>query len=202
MPWHGMAQPAWAELVLVLPSAQVSFQYVRRVVEKELGLPLEEVFAEFSFVPAATASIAQVHFAVLRPQALELVLRGTPSATGSSKVKHGRQLMVQEPEAAYGEGLEVAVKVQLGNRRSIMNDVETLYRTGVLLKMLDLDGGLDSPVICKAYSTLTYAPVESAAARRKSCMCPLLHRLWAQDGLHVSDDGTLSCRMLLHRGVA
>lgn len=43
-----------------------SFEDVRRVVEEELGRPLEEVFSRFEPVPLAAASIAQVHAATLR----------------------------------------------------------------------------------------------------------------------------------------
>lgn len=42
------------------------FGAVRDVVEEDLGRPLEDVFAEFSFTPVAAASIAQVHVARLR----------------------------------------------------------------------------------------------------------------------------------------
>ncbi len=39
---------------------------VRRVVEEDLGRPLDSVFSEFVTTPVAAASIAQVHFAKLR----------------------------------------------------------------------------------------------------------------------------------------
>ncbi len=42
------------------------FASVRRVVEEDLGRPLEAVFASFDTAPLAAASIAQVHAAVLR----------------------------------------------------------------------------------------------------------------------------------------
>ena len=43
-----------------------TFTDVRRTVEDDLGVPLEDVFAEFAETPIAAASIAQVHVARLR----------------------------------------------------------------------------------------------------------------------------------------
>jgi ubiquinone biosynthesis protein len=43
-----------------------SFEDVRRVVEEDLGRPLEAVFSSFDHSPLAAASIAQVHAATLR----------------------------------------------------------------------------------------------------------------------------------------
>ncbi len=45
--------------------APITFDDVRAVVEEEFGQPLAQLFASFQHEPVASASIAQVHFAVL-----------------------------------------------------------------------------------------------------------------------------------------
>lgn len=51
------------------------FARVRRVVERSLGAPLDEYFAEFDPNPVATASIAQVHAARLRSNGKLVVVK-------------------------------------------------------------------------------------------------------------------------------
>lgn len=42
------------------------YEQVKELVESELGKPVEEVYTSFDIVPIASASIAQVHFAILK----------------------------------------------------------------------------------------------------------------------------------------
>lgn len=64
-----------AELATLQDNApRVPFEEVRALVEEELGGTLEERFARFDEVPVASASIAQVHFAVL-PDGREIAVK-------------------------------------------------------------------------------------------------------------------------------
>lgn len=53
----------------------VPFEVIRKTVEAELGMALEDVFESVDTVPLASASIAQVHSAVLRGSRREVVLK-------------------------------------------------------------------------------------------------------------------------------
>ena len=59
------------------------FDVVRRVVEEELGRPLEAVFSRFDETPLAAASIAQVHAATLRDGGIDVVVKVQRPAVAS-----------------------------------------------------------------------------------------------------------------------
>ena len=53
----------------------VPFEVIRRTVEKELGMTLEDIFESVDPVPLASASVAQVHAAVLRGSRRDVVIK-------------------------------------------------------------------------------------------------------------------------------
>jgi aarF domain-containing kinase len=53
----------------------VPFEVIRRTIESDLGLSLEDVFVSVDSAPLATASIAQVHAAVLRGSNKDVVIK-------------------------------------------------------------------------------------------------------------------------------
>ena len=85
----------------------------RRLIEMDLGQPIEEVFISFDATPVASASVAQVHFGVLR---------GT--------VKH--------PE---WEGRAVAIKVlRPGILPVIDGDIALMYDLAKVIEKISEDG--------------------------------------------------------------
>lgn len=51
------------------------FEVVRETVESDLGRPMEDVFSSFDVMPLASASIGQVHRAVLRADGSKVVVK-------------------------------------------------------------------------------------------------------------------------------
>ncbi|MFP4376340.1 MAG: ABC1 kinase family protein [Spirochaetales bacterium] len=91
----------------------VSAKSVRRVIEQEIGRPVEEVFSKFDWTPVASASIAQVHRARLQNGALVAV-------------------KVQRP------GIEPMVQADLRNLRQLASLVERYIPSTRLLALTDV----------------------------------------------------------------
>ena len=115
----------------------------RAAIEEEFGKRLEELFSEFSTVPVASASVAQVHRAVLR------------QAQGSS----------------MPAGTVVAVKVRRPGivRRAVLD--EAILRAGARLVALVPTAALISPVesvqqFCRAVNLQLDFRIEAANSRR------------------------------------
>lgn len=53
----------------------VKFEIIRRTIEKDLGMSLEDIFESVETEPLASASIAQVHAAVLRGSKRDVVIK-------------------------------------------------------------------------------------------------------------------------------
>ncbi|HEY6513450.1 MAG TPA: ubiquinone biosynthesis regulatory protein kinase UbiB [Burkholderiaceae bacterium] len=87
------------------------------MVERAFGAPIDALFASFDTTPVASASIAQVHFAVLRNDG--------PLPSSASPVGGGSPAAAQ---GAQGHGREVAVKVlRPGMLASIESDLYLLH---------------------------------------------------------------------------
>ena len=54
---------------------ECDFKYVRKVIEEDFGVPLEELFEKFNPKPLSSASIAQVHRAVLKETGEEVAVK-------------------------------------------------------------------------------------------------------------------------------
>ncbi len=107
------------------PAAQA-----RRLVEQAFGRPIEEIFSQFEAEPVASASIAQVHFAVLRGDG-PLPSRALPAGDGPPTAALG----------AEGNGREVAVKVlRPGMLEAIEDDLSLLRTLARWVERMSVDG--------------------------------------------------------------
>ncbi len=107
------------------------FQLVRKLAEEELGQTLEESFAEFEEIPLASASLGQVHRAVLRPED-SLAVEGAEDIT---KVV----VKIQRPD------IETIIDVDLSAFRIVSHWLE---RYKPIRKRVDL------PALMEEFSTI------------------------------------------------
>ena len=107
------------------------FQRVRQLAEEELGQTLEECFKEFEEIPLASASLGQVHRAVLRPE----------------------DALVEEE----GETItNVVVKVQRPDIEAIIDVDLAAFRivTGWLQRYKPIRKRVDLPALMEEFSTI------------------------------------------------
>jgi len=106
------------------------FKHIRRLTEEELGESLESAFVEFEEEPLASASLGQVHRAVLRPKDV---------------------LRVEETEIR-----QVVVKVQRANIDKIIDVDLSAFRivTGWLQRYKPIRKRVDLPALMEEFSTI------------------------------------------------
>ncbi|WP_373087912.1 2-polyprenylphenol 6-hydroxylase [Sneathiella sp.] len=82
------------------------FEQARKTIEQELGASLEELYVEFDPVPIAAASIAQVHFAIVRDW-VPAPTEDDPDATAPSLRKVAVKILRPGIEKAFETDLQL-----------------------------------------------------------------------------------------------
>lgn len=151
---------------------------VRRTIEGELGRPLEAVFRSFSPRPVASASLAQVHEAVLRDG-------------GRVAVK------VQYPEVAE------LVRSDLANLRTLFRTIGWLEPDFDLMPIVDELGKHVPRELDFLAEARSSARVAAILAGRNDVRVPRVHREWTTrrvlvmdfvDGVRITDREALAAR--------
>jgi len=124
----------------------VAIESVRRVIEAELGMPLEEAFAEFDDEPIGRASIAVVHRATLHDGTRVAVKVLRPGIEKRVSVDMDLfQPMLEliartTGEYAAGQMLQMfdGFRLQLGEELDLRNEARAIQHMAKLLKVVDL----------------------------------------------------------------
>jgi predicted unusual protein kinase regulating ubiquinone biosynthesis (AarF/ABC1/UbiB family) len=111
----------------------IPYQHVRRIVERELGAPIEELYASFEEEPFAAASIAAVHRATLRDGrsvAVKVIRPGVASVVAADMdlmQPIARALAWQGVEAAYnGVSYLIGLREQVAEELDLRNEARTM----------------------------------------------------------------------------
>lgn len=98
------------------------FHAARRIVEAELGVAIEARFSRFDHEALASASVAQVHAARLRPE----FARPTPADSPGTSEADGMDVVVK----IIRPGIDVLIRDDIALLRWIARTIEQVSRTG------------------------------------------------------------------------
>jgi ubiquinone biosynthesis protein len=136
----------------------VPFEQVRRVVEEDLGAPLEDIFAEFSEEPSAAASLAQVHKARLRSGQIVAVKAQRPDAAAIVEMDLQLLMAVARLAERYSKAMQAARVGEFAlefahNLRNELNFYVEAHRTDRLREALSRFEFAKVPLVHWQYTT-------------------------------------------------
>lgn len=137
----------------------------RAIVERALGKPVGELFAEFDETPLASASVAQVHAARLKV---------SPNETAHAVPRDGAEAA---SATARLEGLEVVVKVlRPGVELQVARDIALLHAIADLVERWHPAGARLRPrAVVAEYEKVIFDELDMM---REAANCALLRRNW------------------------
>lgn len=124
----------------------VPFDMIRRTVEHELGMPLEEAFSSFDEVPVGRASIAVVHRAVTRdghPVAVKVLRPGVEHrvATDLDLFQPMLEVVARQTGAFAADqmlSMFQGFRIQIGEELDLRNEARAMTHYRRLLEEVDL----------------------------------------------------------------